>query len=165
MRRGSTPAWVLGMDRLLPTAPRLRGTERQRFSRRSRDLRRRRDAVRELPHEGEQALRLLKLRKMTSFWDELEASVRERLGIDTTILSVDHAITRSPRHEDRDSHVLEAVFQLRITHALSLVIDVERPEVGRAGLDLFRGHGRRIDAEGRRVGSPDRRGRPPGCGS
>ena len=48
--------------------------------RQSCDLRRRRDAVRELPDEGEQALRLLKLRKMTSFWDELEASVRERLA-------------------------------------------------------------------------------------
>src|SRR5260370_26860206 len=87
---------------------------------------------------------------MTSFWDELEASVRERLGIDTTILSVDHAITRSPRHEHRDSHAPEPPPQLGITHPLSLVIDVERPEVGRAGLGLFRGHARRVDAECRR---------------
>src|SRR5216683_3023240 len=139
------------MDRLLPTAPRLRGTERQRFSRRSRDLRRRRDTVRELPHEGEQAFGLLNLRKMTSFWDEFEASVRERFGIGTTILRIYHAVTLSPHHEGRDSHPPEPPPQLGITHALPLIIDVERPEVCCAGLDLFRAHGRRVNAEGRRV--------------
>ncbi len=139
------------MSRLFPTAPRLRGTERQCFSRRSRDLRRRRDAVRELPHEGEQAFRLLDLRKVASFWDELETSVRERLGIDTTILRIYHAITLSPHHEGRDSHAPEPPPQLWITHALPLIIDVERPEVCCAGLGLFRCHGRRVDAEGCRV--------------
>src|SRR6266849_2780553 len=139
------------MDRLLPTAPRLRGTERQRFSRRSRDLRRRRDTLRELPHEVEQAFRLLDMRKMTSFWDEFEASVGERLGIGTTILRVDHAITLSPHHEGWDSHAPEPPPQLWITHALPLIIDVERPEVCCAGLGLFRAHGRRVNAEGRRV--------------
>src|SRR5438270_9213562 len=45
--------------------------------------RRRRDAVRELPHEVEQALRLLDLRDVASLGDELEASVGQRLGIGT----------------------------------------------------------------------------------
>src|SRR6266704_4743005 len=79
---------------------------------------RRPDADRELPHEGEQAFRLLDLRKVTSFWDEFEASVRERLGIGTAILRVDHAITLSPRNEDWDAHAAEATTQLWIAAAL-----------------------------------------------
>ena len=121
------------------------------FLERSCDLRRSSDAVRELPHEGEQAFRLLDLRKVAGFWDELEARVRERLGIDTTILREYHAITLSPNNEDRDAHAPEPPPQLWITHALPLIIDIECPKVGGAGLDLFRAHGRRVDAEGSRV--------------
>src|SRR5579859_1287181 len=108
-------------------------------------------ADRELPHEGEQAFRLLDLRKVTSLWDEFEASVRERLGIGTAILRVDHAIALSPHNQDWDAHMPEPPPQLWITHAQTLIIDVECPQVGLAGLDLFRGHGRRINAEGRRI--------------
>src|SRR6266702_1078111 len=117
---------------------------------------RRPDADRELPHEGEQAFRLLDLRKVTGFWDKFEACIRERLGIGTSILRVDHAITHSPHHEDRDAHPLEPSPQLGITHALSLIIDVERPDVCSASLDknetakppcgIAKGHGRRDPA-------------------
>ena len=93
--------------------------------------------------------RLLDLRKVTSFWDEFEASVRERLGIGTAIFRVYNAVALAPDDEDRDSHVAKPPPQLWIAHALSLVIDVERPEVGCTGLDLFRTHSRRVNAEGR----------------
>src|SRR5258708_33754890 len=109
------------------------------------------DAGRELPHEFEQARRLLDLRKVAGFWDELETSIRERLGIDTTIIRVYHAITLSPNNEGRDSHPPEAPPQLWITHAQPLIIDVQRLELCYAGLRLFRAHGRRVDAEGRRI--------------
>ena len=59
--------------------------------------RRRRDAVRELPHECEQALGLLDLREVTSLWDEFEASVGQRLGVGATVIRVCDAIALALR--------------------------------------------------------------------
>src|SRR6478672_3539619 len=77
--------------------------------------RRRPDADRELPHEVEQAFRLLDLRQVASFGDWFEASVGERLGIDTTIFKVCHAIALSPGNENWDFHMPEATLYLWIT--------------------------------------------------
>src|SRR5258708_34220159 len=109
------------------------------------------DAGRELPHEFEQARRLLDLRKVAGFGDELETSVRERLGIDTTIIRVYHAITLSPNNEGRDSHPPEAPPQPWITHPLPLIIDVAPLQVCCAAVRLLLPTGRPWDSEGRRV--------------
>src|SRR5450432_4055338 len=79
---------------------------------RSGTLRQRGGAERELPHEGEQALRLLDLWKVTSFWDQFEASVGERLGIGMAIHRVEDTIALSPRNQDWDVHALEPALQL-----------------------------------------------------
>src|SRR5215471_2874380 len=109
------------------------------------------DAVRELPDEGEQALRLFKLRQVTGFWDELEASVWQRLGIGTAILRVSDAIAFSPHDESRDAHAPQAPSQLWIRPVQPLIIHVQRLDVFSACFDLFRAQGRWIDAEGCRI--------------
>lgn len=103
---------------------------------------------RELPHEVEQALRLLDLRQVTSFGDRFEASIGERLDIDTTILKVCHTITLSPGNKNRDFHMLEAALKLWITTQPLTIVHIERLRIGFPADNLLRGYGRWIDAEG-----------------
>src|SRR5438128_6077755 len=99
------------------------------FLERSCDRRRRRDAVRELPHEFEQALRLLDLRDVASFWDECEASVGQRLGVGTAIVRVHDAIALAPDNECRNPHATKSATQLRIAHPWLSPVDPKRLEV------------------------------------
>lgn len=70
------------------------------------------------------------------------------MGIGTTVVGVDNTITLAPDDEGWNAHTPEPPSQLTITHALPLIIDVERPKVCCTRLGLFRTHRRRIDAEG-----------------
>jgi hypothetical protein len=82
-----------------------------------------RDAVRELPHEFEQALGLLDLRDVTCLWDEFEASVGQRLGVGTAIVRVHDAITLSPDDECRNPHATKSAAQLGIAHTRLSPVD------------------------------------------
>src|SRR5438128_10264274 len=121
------------------------------FLERSCDRRRRCDAVREFPHECEQALRLLDLRDVASFWDELEASVGQRLGIGTAIIRIHNAITLAPDNECRNLHATKSAAQLRIVHPRLSPVNPKRLEVRCHRCDLVRAKGGGVDAEGRRV--------------
>src|SRR6266851_4951878 len=121
------------------------------FLERSCDRRHSRDAVRELPHEFEQALRLLDLRDVTCLWDEFEASVGQRFGVGTAIVSVYDAIALAPDNECRNRHATKSAAQLRIMHTRLSPVNPKCLEVRCPRCDLVRAKGGGVDAEGRRV--------------